>query len=191
MFYNLQATSAYEVIIEWYLTSDDDEFNDFSYQYLEKRFGGASRLVASLAYSLQMIMYMGIVLYAPALALEALTGLNKNWSILLVGVVCTFYSTIGGMKAVLFADVFQSLLMYSAVLSIVISGIYYAGGVTDIFKVANEGNRLELWKWVMKTFWLPSTNCFSFTASTPTRPYDIRGFRFLSEARRLISRCTL
>lgn len=121
------------------------------YQYLEKRFGKATRLVASLSYSLQMIMYMGIVLYAPALALEALTGLNKNWSILLVGVVCTFYSTIGGMKAVLFADVFQSLLMYSAVLSIVISGMVYAGGVTDIFKVANEGGRLELWKFVTRS----------------------------------------
>jgi solute carrier family 5 (sodium-coupled monocarboxylate transporter), member 8/12 len=105
-----------------------------------------------------MIMYMGIVLYAPALALEALTGLNKNWSILLVGVVCTFYSTIGGMKAVLLADVFQSLLMYSAVLSIVISGVIYAGGLTDIFEVANRGNRLELWKLVLRVTNLASTD---------------------------------
>lgn len=93
-----------------------------------------------------MIMYMGIVLYAPALALEALTGLNRSWSILLVGAVCTFYSTIGGMKAVLLTDVFQSCLMYAAVLAVAISGLVYAGGFSDIFKVADEGNRLELWK---------------------------------------------
>jgi solute carrier family 5 (sodium-coupled monocarboxylate transporter), member 8/12 len=93
-----------------------------------------------------MIMYMGIVLYAPALALEAITGLDKNLSILLIGVICTFYSTIGGMRAVLFTDVFQSFLMYAAILSVVVSGLIYAGGFTDIFRVAREGNRLELWK---------------------------------------------
>lgn len=89
---------------------------------------------------------MGIVLYAPALALEALTGLNRIWSILLVGAVCTFYSTIGGMKAVVLTDVFQSGLMYAAVLAVGISGLVFAGGFTEIFKVADRGNRLELWK---------------------------------------------
>lgn len=93
-----------------------------------------------------MVMYLGIVLYAPALALEALTGLNKNWSIILVGAVCMFYSTIGGMKAVLLTDVFQSILMYAAVLAVAISGLVYAGGFGEIFRVASEGNRLELWK---------------------------------------------
>lgn len=93
-----------------------------------------------------MVMYMGIVLYAPALALEALTGLNRSWAIILVGAVCTFYSTIGGMKAVLLTDVFQSILMYAAVLAVAISGLMYAGGFQELFKVASEGNRLELWK---------------------------------------------
>jgi Na+/proline symporter len=88
----------------------------------------------------------GIVLYAPALALEALTGLNRSYSIVIVGAVCTFYSTIGGMKAVLLTDVFQSVLMYIAVLAIVISGLIYAEGFGNIFKAADEGDRLELWK---------------------------------------------
>jgi sodium-coupled monocarboxylate transporter 8/12 len=76
-------------------------------QYLELRFGQITRLAASLAFSLQMILYMGIVLYAPALALEAVTGLSKTVSVLSIGLVCTFYSTIGGMKAVVVTDVFQ------------------------------------------------------------------------------------
>jgi sodium-coupled monocarboxylate transporter 8/12 len=56
-----------------------------SLQYLERRFGKASRLAASLSYSLQMTLYMGVVLYAPALALEALTGISKVTAILSVG----------------------------------------------------------------------------------------------------------
>jgi sodium-coupled monocarboxylate transporter 8/12 len=63
-----------------------------------------------MAFILQMVLYMGIVLYAPALALNAVTGINKIVSIISVGLVCTFYSTIGGMKAVLITDVFQVLL---------------------------------------------------------------------------------
>ena len=40
-----------------------------AYGYLEKRFGIATRIAASLAFSLQMILYMGIVVYTPALAI--------------------------------------------------------------------------------------------------------------------------
>lgn len=76
-------------------------------QYLERRFGRWARLAASVAFSLQMVLYMGIVLYAPALALEAVTGLDQVAAILAIGIVCTFYATIGGMKAVLMTDVFQ------------------------------------------------------------------------------------
>lgn len=52
---------------------------------MERRFGQLARLTASLAYSLQMILYQGIVLYAPALALEALTGISQVAAILGVG----------------------------------------------------------------------------------------------------------
>ena len=86
-----------------------------AYAYLEKRFGILTRILASLAFSLQMILYMGIVLYAPALALSAVTKMPFLGSIFAVGLVCTFYSTLGGIKAVLITDLFQSLLMFAAI----------------------------------------------------------------------------
>ena len=64
----------------------------------------------------------GIVVYAPALALSTVTGLSYLGSVLAVGCVCTFYSTLGGMKAVLVTDVFQSLLMFAAIFAVVIAG---------------------------------------------------------------------
>ena len=54
-----------------------------------------------------MVLYMGMVLYAPAIALEAVMGLAQFYSITLVGLVCLIYSTIGGIKAVIITDVFQ------------------------------------------------------------------------------------
>lgn len=93
-----------------------------------------------------MILYMGIVLFAPAISLETVTGLSKTSAILIIGVVCAFYSTIGGLKAVLITDVFQSILMFAAVFIVIISGLIFAGGFEEIFNVASEGGRLQLWK---------------------------------------------
>lgn len=77
------------------------------FQYLEKRFGKHTRVMAAATFPLQAVLIMGLSLYAPALVLEALTGLPRTWSICLVGFVCTFYSCIGGIKAVIMTDVFQ------------------------------------------------------------------------------------
>ncbi|XP_057657320.1 putative sodium-dependent multivitamin transporter isoform X3 [Diorhabda carinulata] len=115
-----------------------------NFQYLEKRFGKTARLAASLSYTLQMTLYMGVVLYAPALVLEALTGITKITAILSVGVVCTFYSTLGGMKAVLITDVFQSLLMFVAIFSVIIYGWIDEGSLAEIWRIAEEYNRTTL-----------------------------------------------
>lgn len=95
-----------------------------------------------------MILYMGIVLSAPALALETVTGIPKAIAVLVIGVVCAFYSIIGGLRAVLWTDAFQSILMFAAVFTVIISGLYNAGGFGPIFQAASDGGRLELWKWV-------------------------------------------
>lgn len=122
-----------------------------------------------------MILYMGIVLYAPAIALEAVTGISKTNSILIIGnvavikyllmprkklnstykfliaflgLVCTFYSTIGGMKAVLVTDVFQSLLMFAAIYSVIVCAAIHAGGIQPIWDRARQGGRLEFFKCV-------------------------------------------
>ncbi|XP_067635505.1 putative sodium-dependent multivitamin transporter [Eurosta solidaginis] len=113
------------------------------YEYLELRFGYATRLCASIAYTIQMVLYMGIVLYAPALALEAVTGLNRNFSIVTVGAVCTFYATLGGMKAVLITDIFQSLLMFVSIFSVIICATIKAGSWGEIWRVADEGVRIK------------------------------------------------
>jgi Na+/proline symporter len=48
-----------------------------------------------------MILYMGIVLFAPALAFESVIGIDKNMSIIIIGLTVLVYSCIGGIRAVL------------------------------------------------------------------------------------------
>ncbi|KAL0269459.1 UNVERIFIED_CONTAM: hypothetical protein PYX00_007183 [Menopon gallinae] len=122
VFYKLQTTSVYE--------------------YLERRFGAATRLVASLAFSLQMILYMGIVVFAPALALETLTEVDQITSVFIIGIVCTFYATLGGMKAVLLTDLIQSILMFGAVICVVGTAVA-AIGFDGIWETAELGGRIE------------------------------------------------
>lgn len=114
-----------------------------TYEYLELRFGPKIRMLASLTYTLQMVLYNGIVLYAPAIVLESVTGLDRLISILVVGLACTLYSTLGGMKAVVFTDLLQAALMLAAVVSIVVFCSIELGGFDQIFKIAYEGGRIN------------------------------------------------
>ena len=52
-------------------------------------------------------------------------GLSQLGSILAVGLVCTFYSTLGGIKAVLITDVFQSLLMFASIGTYIPKNYYF------------------------------------------------------------------
>ncbi|RWS23435.1 putative sodium-dependent multivitamin transporter-like protein [Leptotrombidium deliense] len=114
-----------------------------AYQYLEHRFDIYVRTAASSIFIIQMILYMGIVLYAPALALSAVTGLSKWWSIISVGLVCTLYCTTGGMKAVLWTDVFQSFLMFASMIIVVVKGTMDVGGAHVVWQRAIDGNRIQ------------------------------------------------
>ena len=114
-----------------------------AFEYLQQRFGTAARLAGSFAFLLQLLLYSGVVLYAPALALEATTGISTTASVILIGLVCTFYSTIGGIKAVLITDVFQSILMLIAVIVVIVTEAVDVGGLDKIWEIAREGSRIE------------------------------------------------
>ncbi|KAL6257274.1 hypothetical protein P5V15_012201 [Pogonomyrmex californicus] len=117
--------------------------NMSAFEYLQKRFGTTTRLIASFAFLLQLLLYTGVVLYAPALALEATTNISRTASVIGLGLICTFYSTIGGIKAVLITDVFQSLLMLIAVVTVIVTAAIHSGGLDQIWQIAREGSRLE------------------------------------------------
>eukprot|EP00057_Strongylocentrotus_purpuratus_P018647 XP_011673121.1 PREDICTED: sodium-coupled monocarboxylate transporter 2 [Strongylocentrotus purpuratus] len=111
-----------------------------------------------LTFVLQTVIYMGIVIYAPALALSAVTGLNLWGSVLAIGIVCTFYTTIGGMKAVLWTDVFQVIVMMIGFLAIVIETSRRLGGIKEAWRIADEGGRIDFIDFnpdpkVRHTFW--------------------------------------
>uniref|UniRef100_A0A4X2MCY8 Solute carrier family 5 member 8 n=1 Tax=Vombatus ursinus TaxID=29139 RepID=A0A4X2MCY8_VOMUR len=91
------------------------------------------------------ILYTGIVIYAPALALNQVTGFNLWGAIIVTGVVCTFYCTMGGFKAVIWTDVFQVGIMVAGLLSVIIQAAEIQGGINKILNDSYHGGRLNFW----------------------------------------------
>ncbi|KAJ8318085.1 hypothetical protein KUTeg_003176 [Tegillarca granosa] len=97
------------------------------------------RLKVTSAYEL---LYMALVLYAPSLALNAVTGFTLWGSVISVGVVCTLYTTIGGMKAVLWTDTFQVGMMFAGLLAVLIRGSIEIGGFGNAWEKAYDSGRV-------------------------------------------------
>merc|ERR1719228_1624697 len=115
-----------------------------SYEYLELRFHKSVRILAGACFVLQMVLYMAIVVYAPALALSQVTGFNLDVACAVIFIVCIFYTAIGGIKAVMWTDTFQALCMFGSFLAIIIKGNFDAGGSSEVFKRNYEAERIEL-----------------------------------------------
>ncbi|NXJ01459.1 SC5AC protein, partial [Psophia crepitans] len=115
-----------------------------TYEYLELRFNKIVRLAATLIYILQTILYTGIVVYAPSLALNQVTGFDLWGSVVATGIVCTFYCTLGGLKAVVWTDAFQMTVMVAGFVTVLIRGTTLSGGLTKVWEDAYEGSRLSI-----------------------------------------------
>uniref|UniRef100_A0A8C6T4K1 Solute carrier family 5 member 5 n=1 Tax=Neogobius melanostomus TaxID=47308 RepID=A0A8C6T4K1_9GOBI len=112
-------------------------------EYLRMRFGRGMQLLGSVQFLLATLLYTGIVIYAPALILNEATGLNLWLSLLSTGIICTLYTTLGGMKAVIWTDVFQIIVMLSGFLAIFIHGTILVGGPGRVLEIANNGSRIN------------------------------------------------
>ncbi|GBO31786.1 hypothetical protein AVEN_6140-1 [Araneus ventricosus] len=78
----------------------------------------------------------------------SVTGIRIWTAVLSTGFVCTFYTSIGGIKAVVWTDFFQALMMYGSILVIVVKGTIDLGGFDVVWQRNFEGERIEFWRWV-------------------------------------------
>ncbi|ELT87999.1 hypothetical protein CAPTEDRAFT_126424 [Capitella teleta] len=113
------------------------------YEYLQLRY--SSRLVRVVGAVLGIafgLLYIGPAMHAPSLALETATGFPTKISIPIMAAVATTYTALGGMRAVIWTDVFQSGFMLCGVLAVLIKGCMEVGGISEAFLYAHEEGRL-------------------------------------------------
>lgn len=120
------------------------------YEYLEERFGPATRTLASVIFLASRCLALGVVIYAPAVALSAMIGLETWQAILVIGATTTLYTVVGGVAAVIWTDVKQMtviLLGLGLILYVLLRDllpVFSLGQMLDLAGAAGKLNALEV-----------------------------------------------
>ncbi|XP_050456946.1 sodium-coupled monocarboxylate transporter 1-like [Cataglyphis hispanica] len=113
------------------------------YEYLEIRFDRSVRILISLIFVFDAVLYQSIVIYVPALALNQVSGINIYVVGTIVCLVCVFYTVLGGIRAVVWTDALQVGVMIAAAISVTALGTYQMGGMSEIWNKAVIAKRIE------------------------------------------------
>lgn len=116
-----------------------------AYNYLEIRFGVWARVYASSCYMLTQLMRTGAILLLLALPLNALFGWNVKTIIVITGIAVTFYSMLGGIKAVIWTDAIQGIILITgAVVCAILLTFSMPDGPGQIFEIATANHKFSL-----------------------------------------------
>lgn len=116
-----------------------------TFEYLEMRFHYVLRIIASIQNILfNLIGRTSAVMLIPALAISAVTGIDIMISVILMGAIVTFYTTIGGFSAVIWTDVVQGATMFLGMAVVIVFAVVgFEGGLFSLISTANSYGRLE------------------------------------------------
>ncbi len=117
-----------------------------AYEFLEKRFDGKTRALASAVFLCQRGLSAGITIYAPAIVLSVILGWPERATTSLMGAVVVMYTVAGGIKAVTWSDVQQMCVIFlGLVISLVTVFTLLPGAVSipDAVFLAGAAGRLN------------------------------------------------
>lgn len=112
------------------------------FTYLEERFDRRVRALGSVFYLLMRLFYLALVLFSSAVVLKGVANWPLAQSILIVGIVGLIYVYLGGMKAVVWADFIQFLLLIGGLVFVAAICINRVdGGFSGILAYAFDNGR--------------------------------------------------
>lgn len=116
-----------------------------AYEYLERRFDLKTRLLGSMLFLLTRGSHVAIAIYAPSIILSLITGLPVAVCVLIMGVSTTVYTTLGGMKAVIWTDVMQFTVLFSGLVTVGwLSVSRVPGGLMGVLHTSAAAGRFHL-----------------------------------------------
>lgn len=130
-----------------------------AYTYLEKRFGVWARLYVATFWLLTQVMRVAVILYLLALPLYVILGWDMRLIILLTGISVLIYSVMGGIKAVIWTDAIQALILITgACLTLGIIIYSLPEGFSQYVNIGREYDKFNLgsrgWSLTESTFWV-------------------------------------
>ncbi len=141
-----------------------------AYEYLQKRFNLAIRLIGSFAFIFFQLGRIGIVLFLPAVALNVVTGFDVLTCILLMGIVSLIYTIGGGIEAVIWTDVLQVIILYGGIiLCVAFIAFELDGGFSEIISIGSVNQKFNIFDFSFNlddpNFWVVVGGSF-FTSLT-------------------------
>ncbi|RPG55998.1 MAG: sodium:solute symporter [Flavobacteriales bacterium TMED96] len=118
-----------------------------AYEFLEKRFNKKTRNLASLLFLIQRGLAAGITIYAPAIIMSLILKWPLHLLIIIIGSLVTFYTLIGGTKAV---NVTQKQQMFVIFIGLFITIYYIFKGIpkefslNEVLEIAGANGKLDI-----------------------------------------------
>ena len=114
------------------------------YSFLEERLGSWGRIYAALAFVLYMIGRVAVILYLASLLLSTFVSWNIAVVIIVIGLITIIYTLLGGMEAVIWTDVMQSVIMIVGILFCAVSlSIHVFSGPEPLIQAAIDNNKFS------------------------------------------------
>ncbi|MCE9616689.1 MAG: sodium/solute symporter [Lentisphaerae bacterium] len=98
------------------------------YEYLERRFGPHSRTLLSLLFQGLRAFATGITVYGLALVIQMIVGIPFWVAVLLFGVITVLYDFLGGIRADIYSDVIQMVVLYAGIAACFVLAVQHTGG---------------------------------------------------------------
>ena len=114
-----------------------------AYEYLEGRFGPSIRVYGGAAFIIAQLVRLSTILYLVSLMVEQVTRQPPLACIVIAGVLVAVYTILGGIDAVIWTDVIQTIVLVLG--GVVCLGVIVAklpGGVGQIIEVASADGKL-------------------------------------------------
>ena len=146
------------VVVRYFLTFFCKLNVTTAYEYLDLRFGVVVQCIGSLKFVLFDIFRMGVLILLPSMVLSVITGVHIYYCILVIGVVSTLYTYLGGIEAVIWSDVMQLCIMIGGVLVAIGVVLFQVEDPLAAFSFAVESGKTEVFDWSfnlsMLTVWV-------------------------------------
>jgi SSS family transporter len=112
------------------------------YEFLERRFSASSRLLLSFVFLLSRAFATGVMVYAVSIILESVLDISFWNTLGVIGVITLIYSLQGGMKAVVYGDMIQMIILFVGIIACLFFGLSELGG-WESFTSQLDRSRLE------------------------------------------------
>lgn len=104
------------------------------YEYLERRFDTKTRLILSGIFQFIRVFATAVTVYSIAIVVELISGLSFFWSVILIGLITIIYDFLGGIKAIIYSDIIQMIILILVLIGVLFFLISFFDGFQNMFE---------------------------------------------------------